>query len=39
MEDCQWRSLIGNQEIFARKAKVQMVEENPTVICTTNMNQ
>ena len=38
-EDCQWGIITANVELFARKAKVQMVEEDPTVICTMNMNQ
>ncbi len=37
-EDCVWAKLIENDDVFASKAKVQMVTEDPTVICTTNIN-
>ena len=38
-EYCQWSIRIANESVFASKAKVQMVAENPTVICTTSINQ
>ncbi len=38
-EYCKWAAVLSDKEVFAKKAKVEMVLEDATVICTTNIDQ